>query len=325
MFNHSGGLTTAINAGSGTGDFLIYSANTFSLAGSGHSFSVTALTGYPQDTYLKAGVHSVGVADFPNSGTTQDVQVKTTAYDRVAIGNNNNVGSGSIPTIPENRRPLYWNGSELQAMTEADIDDTFIKPAILKLTGDTDPDYPRFHFTPYTIATSNSITDYVICKSSIGHEIVMRDHRADIGAFSANDIPEALDQPYTINDYFLLRWNGNTEGVRPLVCYDDGLRVMPDEFYTTYMVNRMAHYTRHVAGYRISYAWNTNYPGGITPIEEQNMGTLILNTKYTGSTYQVRKVNNDDYRAQEFPAYNSGEDANTAPTDSSWRLKILRY
>ena len=31
-----------------------------------------------------------------------------------------------------------------------DIDDTFIKPAILRMTGDTDPDSSRFTFTPYT-------------------------------------------------------------------------------------------------------------------------------------------------------------------------------
>ena len=51
----------------------------------------------------------------------------------------------------------------------------------------------------------------------------------------------------------------------------------------------------------------------------------MQNTKYTGSTYQTRKVNIDDYRTQEFPAYASGQNASTAPTDSSYRLKILRY
>ena len=102
---------------------------------------------------------------------------------------------------------------------------------------------------------------------------------------------------------------------------------MPADFFTTHMVQRMAYYTRHVAGFRISYAFNTSYPGyiGGTILEEQNMGTLMQNTKYTGSTYQTRKVNIDDYRTQEFPAYASGQNATTAPTDSSYRLKILRY
>ena len=320
------GITSGNNAGAGVGDYLLVSSTGFSATGGGHTFSVQSLSGYPQDTYLIAGAFTQHVSSFRSTGQTPDVSTKTVNYDRIAIARNSAVSS-TAPTFPENRKPLYWTGTELRAMTVADIDDTFIKPAILRMTGDTDPDSSRFTFTPYTISTSASVTDYTNVSNSDGTTLVFRDHRANVPAFTASGIPETQEQIFTVNSYYLHRYSGPTNGTPALVCYDGGLRQMPDDFFSTHMVQRMAYYTRHVTGFRISYAFNTNYPGyvGGTILEEQNMGTLMQNTKYTGSTYQTRKVNIDDYRTQEFPAYASGQNASTAPTDNSYRLKILRY
>lgn len=321
-------MTSANNITTGAGDYLLISMNgNFSLSGSGHAYNVLGFTGYPQDTFLIAGGSTQHVSSFRSAGATPDVSTTTVDYDRVAMARNTGVGS-SAPGFPADHLPLYWTGTELRQMSVTDIDDTFIKPAILRMTGDTDPDYPRFSFTPYTMSTSESVTDYTIVQDESNNRVIFQDHRANVGAYSANSIPEAQEQKVSISKYFLHRYNGPTVGVTPLAAYNDGIQEMPDTFFTTHMVRRMAYYTRHVNDFRIGYHWNDVYPSMISSggvVESQNMGTLLLNTKYTGSTYQRRKVNIDDYRTQEFPAFGSGENASTAPTASSFRLKITRY
>ena len=321
-------MSSANNAGVGVGDYLLYAASgDFTLSGSGHTYNILGFTGYPEDTFLIAGGSTSHKTSFRTAAQTQDVSTTTVDYDRLSMARNTAVGS-SAPSFPADHLPLYWTGTELRQMTVNDVDDTFIKPAILRMTGDTDPDYIRFPFTPYTMSTSESVTDYALMKDENNNRVVFQDHRANVGAYTANRIPEARQQLSSINKYFLHRYNGPTLGVTPLATYNSGLQEMPETFFTTHMVNRMAYYTRHVNDFRIGYHWNDVYPNMISAggvVESQNMGTLLLNTKYTGSTYQRRKVNTDDYRTQEFPAFGSGENASTAPTDSSFRLKITRY
>ena len=319
------GITSGNNVGAGVGDYLLISSSGFDLTGSGHTFSVQGMSAFPQDTYLIAGAGTSNKKSFRTEAQTPDVSTKTVNYDRIAIARNTAVSS-TAPTFPENRKPLYWTGTELRAMTVADIDDTFIKPAILRLTGDTDPDSVRFNFTPYAITTSENTTDYSVVSNTNGTKVVFNDHRADVANFNTNQIPEAQEQIFSVNTYFLQRYTGPTNGTPRLVCYDDGLREMPDDFFDTHMVQRMAYYTKHVTGFRISYAFNANYPSYVaTPIEEQIMGTTMLNTKYSGSSYRKRKVNDDDYRTQEFPAFAGSETASEGSTDNSYRLKIVRF
>ena len=71
--------------------------------------------------------------------------------------------------------------------------------------------------------------------------------------------------------------------------------------------NSIKHVASEVTGSRIRY--NINGTG-------TNLGTQINDTRLNGAgNHQIRFVNADDYRAQEFPD-------GTATTINSWQLKV---
>jgi len=121
---------------------------------------------------------------------------------------------------------------------------------------------------------------------------------------------EALDQPTTIQNYYLHRINGadNTLTKTPVyILGGNDLRDYTEVAFETLLASHIKYAAAaSVDGYKINYSYTTG----------TNRGTGMADTILTGTgDYQTHQVDGDDYRAQEFP----NGSANTANT---WFLKI---
>ncbi len=120
---------------------------------------------------------------------------------------------------------------------------------------------------------------------------------AGTGSVFRPEIPETLDQPTTINSYYLHRVNGSPVILTELPVYiDAGNNII--EYTQAQIETLLDEYIRNTAassteGYQITY----NIDGSGTA-----KGSSMVNTILNGSgNYQTSFVGTDDYRAQEFP------------------------
>lgn len=293
------------------------------------------------DHRLQAGAYTTSTTGYKNAANTPNTSTVTVGYSRLrylkSTWSDSAIGA----------RPLYWNGTELQEMSDADIDDTFIKPALLRFTHNwTSPINQyiianKYSWTPYSISTSASLngyarleiqrTKYLDGTNNYGGafgDAIFRDTNARLDRYSASSIPEALDQPIVMRSYHIHRWANSYKSVPTLCKFSDGaLQSMGGEDINVSFRNRAAYHSMNTNNYRIAFN-NVKYP----PDENSNsvngwrsMGS-VYDTKYSGSSYQKRKVNEDDYRTQEFPAATSTETRNkSASNDGAYTFYVIRY
>jgi hypothetical protein len=257
-------------------------SRTLSVVGSGGD--LTSI----DDTRLQAGAASTASGGYPSEATTAEPSVVTVSYQRISQA----VASVTTTSDTGKTFPVYYNGTEVQAMTEQDFLDTFIYPAVnLLSSGSTTSDQAG----TYHISTSTSVTGSTLVSSTP----VFSDTRADTSLYQASEIGETLDQPQTITNYYLHQIDGvlNTPNNPPI--YIDGnndlkqysiaeIGALMGEFVRDQVVNSST-------GYQISY----NIDGSIGNAR----GSAMVNTILTGGSgnYQTRFVDANDYRAQEFP------------------------
>lgn len=234
------------------------------------------------DTRLQAGAYSTSATAFPSEATTAEPSVVTVNYSRIS----QTVASVSAPANTNNRRfPLYYNASnQLQSMTLQDMYDTFIEPAIDLLVGGGEI---------YTISTSTSLTGYTRVSSTA----VFNNTRANTAAYTSGGIPETLDQPTTINAYYLHKRNFVDTSYSVPVRSTSGnqIETPTSSTFDTVLADCVGYMATSVSPYQIRYAYN----GGAG---YSNCGTAMTDNRLNGSgNYQTRFVNANDYRAQEFP------------------------
>ena len=245
-----------------------------------------SLTGL-SDTRLQAGAQSTSVSSAPSEATTAEPSVVTVSYDKITSTST----GGSATTDSGKTFPVYLDGlNNIQAMTHQDMLDTFIHPAIDLLTsGSTGTDQAgTYHIT--TSASTSGSTE--VSGSSTP---VFVDTRANTSAYTSGSIPETLDQPTTINSYYLQRINGtdNSYTLPIIIDTNNHLQVAPEATFETLLKNMVKYSAVNDTGFTISY--NINGSGS-------NRGTGMADTRLNGSgNYQTRFVNANDYRAQEFP------------------------
>ena len=270
-----------------------YSLNpsvTLSVVGS--SGSLDAMS----DTRLQAGAASTSTTAFPSESTTAEPSVVTVTYDKIS-----ETRATVTPTTDTGKTwPVYYNTSnQIQAMSLADVKDTFLHPAIdLLSSGSTGTQQGG----TYHITTSSS--------GAVSSTAVFANTQADTSAYTAGGIGETLDQPTTLTSYYLHKLAGSdTTYTLPLfVTGSDMLQSFPEATFESLM-QEWIRYTAvsSTDGYSISY--NINGSGN-------NRGSGMADTRLNGSgNYQTRFVNTDDYRAQEFPN-------GTATTINTYYLKI---
>jgi len=268
------------------------------------------------DTRKEAGAASTSTGgawpasqSFPSEATTAEPGTVTVQWNKIQ----QTLTSATDPTSSTYLNPCYYDPvTGITEMTSADMLDTFISPAIDIVTANT---VSAATGGTYFVSANASETD---CTAQ---GIVFKDTRANTSLYSAGGIPEALDQPQDIQNYYLhLRNNTTTNpeplSIRPVRLYYDGANangVQEIPQYGTYSMNTlflyyMQWYTTQVTGSKITYNWSGsgNSRGSMTD--------TILNGS---GNYQQYQANANDYRAQEFPN-------GSVVTAQTHTLKILR-
>jgi len=254
------------------------------------------------DTRKQAGSYSTSTTAFPSEATTAEPSTVTVSYSKI----NSSTASVSPTTDTGKTWPSYYNASgQIQAMNLQDVKDTFLHPAIDLLTAATTTTQQA---GTYHISSSSSVTGSTLVSATP----VFSDTRADTSLYTAGSIPETLDQPTTITNYYLHRVNGSAPSFT-LPYYINASNNIQQFTSATFnsLVQEWIRYTAasSVDGYSISYNLGTSGSGNT---RGSGMGDTILNGS---GNYQQLYVNTDDYRAQEFPD-------GTAVTANTYYLRI---
>ena len=261
-----------------------YSLNpSVSLSVSGSGGNLTSIN----DTRLQAGATSTSTTAFPNEATTAEPSTVTVSYQRITKTN----ASVSVTSDTGKTFPLYYtSGGNLRAMDATDFRDTFIFPSIDTLVlGSTTTAQGGTYF----VSTSTSVAGSTLVSATP----IFLDTRADTSLYTAAEIGETLDQPTTINSYYLHKIDGSAVTLSQFPVYADASNNVK-QFSQAEIASLLSEYIRNTAasstgGYQITY----NIDGTGTA-----RGSAMVNTILNGSgNYQTRFVNADDYRAQEFP------------------------
>ena len=257
------------------------------------------------DTRKQAGAQSTSATSTPSEGTTAEPSTVTVSYDKVT-----ETRTAGSPTSDTGKTwPVYYNSSgQIQAMNLTDVKDTFLHPAIdLLASGSTGTQQGG----TYHVSTSASVSGSTDVGSGTA---IFTDTRADTSAYAAGSIPETQDQPTTITNYYLHRVNGASASYTEPYYLDGSNNI--NEFTTANWNSLMLGWIKKTAadssdGYAISYSLGTTATGNT---RGSGMGDTILNGS---GNYQTRQVNNDDYRAQEFPN-------GSATTANTYYLRIIK-
>ena len=246
--------------------------------------SLSAIT----DTRKQAGAQSTSSTSTPSEGTTAEPSTVTVTYDKVSEART----AGSPTSDTGKTWPVYYNGSgQIQAMSLTDVKDTFLHPAIdLLSSGSTGTQQGG----TYHVSTTTSVSG----SSLVSSTAIFTDTRANTGAYSAGSIPETLVQPTTITNYYVHKITGSQITYTEPYFLDGSNNIK--EFTTSAFDTLLSEWMKYTAvsssdGYSLSYNIGTSGSGN-------TRGSGMADTILNGSgNYQTRFVNNDDYRAQEFP------------------------
>lgn len=259
-----------------------YSLNpsvTLSVVGSGGNLGTIS------DTRRTAGAFRSFTTRFPSESETAEPGTVTVNYSRINAG----YPSAPAPSDTNNKAwPVFYNGGDIQAMSTTDMYDTFIYPAINTLvSGSTG----TAQGGTYRIHTGTSLSGHTL----ISGTPVFSDTRANTGAYSSGGIPEALDQPFTVTNYYLFRINGSAPSyTAPMfITGSNDVQQYTTSAFDSILQDMVRHVAREVSGHRIRYSLNGS---------GSNRGSGMSNTVLNGSgAYRTRFVNANDYRAQEHP------------------------
>lgn len=258
------------------------------------------------DTRLQAGAAKQGsdgfTESFPAATDTANISTVTVNYDKVSgafvTSNTGEVDNGY-------NYPLFFNedNDSIQPMNLDDLIDSIIEPTIDLMVSATESDSTA---GTYTINTAASLSGYTEV-SGAGTAIYL-DTRANADAYTDAGIPETLDQPTTINSYFLQRKNaGSTVPSTKLLFLDNdyGAPSNPNDFdvreysiaeATALLATWLKVYAGEVTGYKIIYSITTDGSGG------NARGSSMVDTRLNGSgAFSTTLQDANDYRAQEFP------------------------
>ena len=264
-----------------------------------------ALVDAMSDTRLQAGATSQSSSAFVAEGSTAEPSVVTVSYDKINLAY---TATGSISNTTDSGTtfPVYFDGTnDIEAMTLADFKDTLIHPAIDLMISGTESSSTA---GTYTITNSSSAASNY---TNVSTTAVFTDTIADTSAYSSGGIPETLDQPTTVTNYYLHRRDAaaNTPSRIPLVIVSgNDLQEMSTATIDDVLGDWLRYTAGHSAdGYKISYDAATS--GGNT------RGTSMVDTKLNGSGNYQTLQSGDDYRSQEFPN-------GTAVTITTYNLRI---
>lgn len=265
------------------------------------------------DTRKTAGSATSTQGGYASEAATPDIGTTSTIYSTVRQVNQ----SVSQPTSTTKTFPVYVNAlNELQCMTETDFIDTFISPAFSGMASTTN------YRGAYTVFAGNvTIPGYV----QVSSQPIFTDTRANPAAYTQGGIPEALDQPVTIQSYYLYLYgglvpSGSSDYSSTLPIYadaDNNLRRYTKAEFDTLLSNYVRYAAVGVAGQQLNYSIST---GVTTNIRGTGMADTTLDGTsaegYTQGTYGYSGGGNY-YSTQEFPT-------GSPTTNNTYYLKLTK-
>jgi hypothetical protein len=245
------------------------------------------------DSRLRSGTKSGSATSFPSEATTSEPDVVNTSFARISAGDN--AGGFAEPSDTNNIRwPLYSDSGNIRAMSTQDVLDTFIENAISTYVATASAQ------GQYRIYTSASLSGY----TAMSTNPVFSDTRADTSEFLASNIPSSsstrLDIPETITNFYLLRKDvGSAPAFTSPVALTSTGGNVSEQMGRATVINQMPELMKWAhanhTGFRVKWRYSSNGSG-------TNLGNGMTDTRLNGAgNYQTLQVNNDDYRAMEFP------------------------
>ena len=233
------------------------------------------------DTRLQAGAAATSISAFPDEATTAEPSIVNVNYDRIS----QTIATDSEPSNLNNvQYPLYYTVTgELRSMTLQDMYDTFSFDTVDNLISGGEV---------YTIATTDTISNY----TAVSATPIFTDTRADTSQYTSGSIEETLDQPITIQNYYLHKRNATTTSytVPAKITATGDIETPSSATFDTLLQNIIRYTAQSVTNYSIRFGYNLT--------NGNNCGTAMTDTRLNGSgDYQTLQVGGDDYRAQEFP------------------------
>ena len=265
------------------------------------------------DTRRTAGSATSQSGGYASEAATPDTGSTSTKYSTVRQVNQ----SVSQPTSNTKTFPVYVNAlNELQCMTETDFIDTFISPALTGMTGSSN------YRGAYTVLAGNvSIPGYV----QVSAQPIFTDTRANPASYTSGGIPEALDQPITIQSYYLYLYgglvpSGSDDYISTMPIYadaDNNLRRYTKAEFDTLLSNYARYAAVGASGQQLNYSISTGATGNIR-------GTGMADTTldgtsaegYTQGAYSYSGSGNY-YATQEFPT-------GSPTTNNTYYLKLTK-
>ena len=258
------------------------------------------------DTRKRSGTAHTSTTAPPSEQTTGEPGTVTVGYARIDETRANTTASEDTNNVAF---PIYQSGGNIYAMTLTDMYDTFIYPAIDTITGAVgQPGTYRIH-------TSTTLSGYTAVSTSA----VFSDTRANTGqtgfggaASTIGTANTTQDFPTTITNFYLLKANNIAEPAVEQMLYirnsDKNIQQYSNAEIDVWLKNSVRHAASEIVGSKITYT--IDGANGI------NLGSGMTNTILDGDgDRQTRFVNDDDYRAQEFPN-------GTAQTVNTYYLKM---
>ena len=248
------------------------------------------------DTRLQAGSASTNASSFVAESSTAEPSTVTVNFDKLT-GPTYDTSLSANADTDNLAFPVYLDGdNNVQAMSLTDYKDTFIYATLSDMASASESASTN---GTYTIATSTSVTNYTEVSGS--NTVIFADTRADTSAYSAAGIPETLDQPTTVTNYYLQRRSdARSFPSQALLLSDSNGNLTQTDLtldtssFNAILKNDIRFYAAEdTAGNKLSY--NINGSGN-------SRGTAMVDTKLDGSgNYQQLQAGLDDYRSQEFP------------------------
>lgn len=259
------------------------------------------------DTRLVAGPQATSVADDLTEAITLEPSAATSpvgGYTRI----NQVVDDALTYSVPTEGYPVYYESNSIKPFSETDFFDTFIDPAIVKLSSSSTGTEQG---GTYRIHTSTSLSGHTLVSSTP----VFVDLRAPSGAayieaaiaesgyaagsielinYLASGFGRVISE--VISNFYLFKVNGSpVTYTKPLFLKssDDNLKAHSTNTFDSVLETAVRWSAAKNTGSKIRY--NINGTGN-------NRGSGMTDTRLNGGgLYLEAQFTVDDYRAQEFP------------------------
>jgi len=255
----------------------------------------------------------------------------TTTYDQMSLS----VGTPTNPGDPNNLNyPLYYDGDgNLQAMTQADFDDTFTNDATDLIIDGTDRGGTYRIFTDITglanhtlVSSTPVFTDQQYNKNFIHGGATSTTNISGVSPYDGRFTSSTdVDQPVTIQNYYLWRTNQVTGSDYPIPLFfntDNQFEAKDSATVDALLGNAINYATVNNTNYRIGYdvegAGTDAYTISAAANTPAARGSAMTDTTLNADVRINDQDGADTYISQNLPT-------GTNETETTYELKIYRY